>query len=88
MKNVLVTKPNEAKHDKSLPIFLSRDEDGWYAVECPVLQGCYSQGKTVDAALTNIREVIDLILEEPDQRKLLNAYDPTESGVYTLTVRV
>ena len=33
-------------------------------VECPLLQGCYTQGKTLDEALKNIHEVIELCLEE------------------------
>ena len=40
------------------------DEDGVYIVSCPQLKGCHSQGKTIDEALINIREVIDLCLED------------------------
>jgi len=46
-----------------LPILIEKDEDGFYVVECPVFSGCYSQGKTIDEALKNIREVIDLCLK-------------------------
>jgi predicted RNase H-like HicB family nuclease len=52
------------KKSHQLPIFIEKDEDGFYVVECPVFSGCYSQGKTIDQALKNIREVIDLRLEE------------------------
>jgi predicted RNase H-like HicB family nuclease len=31
---------------------------------CPSLQGCYSQGDTVEDALANIREAIELCLED------------------------
>lgn len=72
---------------KALPIFIERDEDGWYVAECPVLDGCFTQGKTVDEALKNIREVIELVLEEPDQRERFEAYDPAGSGVYSLAIR-
>jgi predicted RNase H-like HicB family nuclease len=44
------------------PIVVEKDEDGFYVVECPVLEGCYSQGETIDAALKNIREVVGLCL--------------------------
>jgi predicted RNase H-like HicB family nuclease len=40
-----------------------RDEDGWFVVECPVIPGCMSQGKTLDEALKNIKEAIDGCLE-------------------------
>ena len=44
------------------PLFVEKDEDNFYVVECPLFEGCYSQGKTLDEALKNIREVIQLIL--------------------------
>ena len=68
-----------------LPILLERDEDGYYVVECPIFSGCYTQGKTFDEALTNIREVIDLCLEEKDNRSRLHEYHPKELAFYTLT---
>jgi len=30
-------------------------------VECPLFRGCYTQGKTLDEALKNIKEVIELV---------------------------
>ena len=46
-------------------VFLERYEeyDG-YVVVCPSLPGCYSQGHTVEEALANIREAIELVLED------------------------
>ncbi|MGH9742200.1 MAG: type II toxin-antitoxin system HicB family antitoxin [Candidatus Acidiferrum sp.] len=50
-------------------VFLERDEDyDGYVVVCPSLQGCYSQGKTVEEALANIREAIELCLEDMESR--------------------
>jgi predicted RNase H-like HicB family nuclease len=50
-------------------VFLERDEEyGGYVVRCPSLQGCYSQGKTVEEALANIREAIELCLEDMKSR--------------------
>lgn len=43
-----------------LPIIVEKDEDGFYVVECPVFEGCYTQGRTLDEALRNIKEVISL----------------------------
>ncbi|MGK7941382.1 MAG: type II toxin-antitoxin system HicB family antitoxin [Crocosphaera sp.] len=45
-------------------VVIERDEDGYYVGEVPQLQGCYSQGETIDELLTNIKEVIELCLEE------------------------
>ena len=47
-----------------LPIIIEMDEGGCYIVSCPSFKGCHSYGKTIDEALKNIREVIDLCLEE------------------------
>ncbi len=46
-----------------LPIILLPGEDGYVVAECPVIPGCISQGKTCDEALRNIREAIELCLE-------------------------
>jgi len=69
-----------------LPLFVEKDEDGFYVVECPLFQGCYTQGKTLDQALKNIREVIELILEEEDNRKILHSYRPREISLHTITL--
>ncbi|MBI4770835.1 MAG: type II toxin-antitoxin system HicB family antitoxin [Chloroflexi bacterium] len=46
-------------------VFLDPDEEaGGYVVTCPALPGCYSQGDTVEDALVNIREAIELCLED------------------------
>ncbi|MGA2091943.1 MAG: type II toxin-antitoxin system HicB family antitoxin [Sedimentisphaerales bacterium] len=73
------------KKHYQLPIFVEKDEDGFYVVECPVFSGCYSQGKTIDEALKNIREVIDLCLEEKENRKALKSFHPQELSFCTLT---
>jgi predicted RNase H-like HicB family nuclease len=39
-------------------------ETGGYVVKCPSLPGCYSQGGTIDEALDNIKEAIELCLED------------------------
>lgn len=69
-----------------LPLFVEKDEDGFYVVECPLFEGCYSQGKTLDEALKNIREVIALILEERKSRKILESYHPKELSLHTITL--
>lgn len=47
-----------------LPIIVEMDEDGYYIVSCPLFKGCHSYGETIDEALKNIREVVDMCLEE------------------------
>jgi predicted RNase H-like HicB family nuclease len=69
-----------------LPIIIEKDEDGFYVVECPVFTGCYSQGKTLDEALSNIKEVIKICLEEKNNKKLLDSYNPQEISFHTLKI--
>jgi predicted RNase H-like HicB family nuclease len=49
-------------------VLLEPDEDGGYVVVCPSIPGCYSQGETVEEAMANIREAIELCLEEMQER--------------------
>ena len=74
------------QYNVQLPIFVEKGEDGYYVVECPVLKGCYTQGKTLDEALKNIGEVIDLVLEEERNREVVESYRPRELSLHTITV--
>lgn len=71
---------------KQLPLIIEKDEDGIYIVECPLFDGCYSQGKTIDEALKNIREVLALTVEEKAGRQTLKSYLPRELSFHTLTL--
>ena len=46
-----------------LPVVITQDEDRFFLAEVPVLTACFTQGKTKEEALTNIKEVIQLSLE-------------------------
>lgn len=52
------------------PVVVHSDEAGGYWVECPVFEGCYSQGETIEQALTNIQEAIQLCLDEYSTKQL------------------
>lgn len=73
------------KNGYRLPILIEKDEDGFYVVECTLFSGCYTQGKTIDEALKNIKEVIDLCLEEKENQEVLRNYHPQEVSFHTLT---
>jgi predicted RNase H-like HicB family nuclease len=45
-------------------VILEREPDGGFVASVPVLPGCVSQGDTREEALTNIKEAIDLYLED------------------------
>ena len=44
-------------------IYLDEDGNGYFA-DCPSLPGCHSQGDTWEETLTNIKEAIELWLED------------------------
>jgi predicted RNase H-like HicB family nuclease len=47
-----------------IPIEWRIDEDGYYIVSCPLFEACRSYGATFEEALSNLKEVIEMCLEE------------------------
>jgi predicted RNase H-like HicB family nuclease len=54
----------EVRKKRTFQIIVEQDEAGFYVAECPALKACYTQGKTYEEVLANIRDVIALCLEE------------------------
>jgi len=53
----------------NIKVIVEPGEDGYFVAHVPALKSCWSQGKTKEEALENIREAIDLYLE-PDSTEL------------------
>jgi len=53
-------------------VVIEKDGHGFYAW-CPELRGCQSEGNTIEEAIANIREAIELYLETlpADERDVL-----------------
>jgi predicted RNase H-like HicB family nuclease len=49
---------------KEFYVVIEKDEDGLYIGEVPQLKACYSQGVTIDELMENMKEVIEMCLEE------------------------
>ena len=48
-------------------ILIEKDDFGYYAF-CPELEGCQTQGESLDEVMANIKEAIELYLETlPDE---------------------
>jgi predicted RNase H-like HicB family nuclease len=47
-----------------LKVILEPSDEGGFTVYVPSLPGCISEGNTMEEAMQNIREAIDLYLEE------------------------
>ena len=48
----------------TFPIMLQKEKEGGYSVVNLAIEGCYSQGETVEEALANIREATLLCLDD------------------------
>lgn len=72
----------------NLPIIVEKDEDGFYVVECPLLKGCYTQGETLDEALKNIREVIEMCLEDENEEVVSDIANIQEFSFHTVAVEI
>ena len=47
---------------RKVSVVIEKDEHGFYAYS-PELEGCHSQGDSLDEVIANIREAIELYLE-------------------------
>jgi len=43
------------------------EDKGWYNASVPSLKGCHSQGRSVEEAVKNIKEAIELYLEPEEE---------------------
>ena len=63
----------------NIKVVIEHGEDGYFVAHCPALKSCWSQGKTRQEALTNIREAIALFLEhEPTEAEQSAAREVVE----------
>ena len=44
-------------------VLIEQDEDGIYVARVPEIEGCYTQGKTLEEVLERIKEAIEVCLE-------------------------
>ena len=57
------------KQTTDFTVFIEQDEDGIYVAKVPEIEGCYTQGKTLQEVLERIREAIEVCLEA-DREKI------------------
>jgi len=65
-------------------VIIHQAEEGGYWVEVPALSGCYSQGETIEEAMKNVKEAIELHLEDLKEE----AETPEDSGFVIGRVKV
>ncbi|POY35577.1 antitoxin HicB [Solitalea longa] len=66
-------------------ILLNKEQEGGYTVTAPTLPGCISYGETIDEAIENVKEAIELYIEA---LKESGETIPTEENTleYSLTI--
>ena len=50
-------------------IVIEKDEHGYYAY-CPELEGCQSQGDSIEEVIANIKEAVELYLETLSEEEI------------------
>ena len=66
-----------------IKIVLEEQEEGGYTVHVPSLSGCISQGETLNDALKNIKEAIELYLET-DEKDLIIYSNNAKTEIITI----
>lgn len=76
----------EKEMNCKVSVVIEKDEYGYYAY-CPELEGCQTQGDSLDEIMANIKEAIELYLETlSDDEKM--AYLSKEIITTSLEVKV
>jgi len=50
------------KAQREFTVVVERGDDGYYVATAPVLRGCHTQAKNLDALMKRVREVVELCL--------------------------
>jgi predicted RNase H-like HicB family nuclease len=66
-------------------IIIHEAEEGGYWAECPSIQGCYTQGETIEEIQTNMKEAIELNL---DIIKKLKKSKPVDRRIYSTPIAI
>lgn len=71
---------------KKIPFIVEEGEDGFLIAECPLFSGCYTQGKTFEKLLKNMKEVLELVLEDKENQDILKDYNFKKASLHTITL--
>jgi predicted RNase H-like HicB family nuclease len=73
------------KKERIFDVIIHEAEEGGYWAECPALRGCYAQGESLDEVKENIKEAIELVLEEIKNKRLTI---PSKKRIYLTPIAV
>jgi len=59
------------------PVRIELHKEGGYHAKCPILQGAWADGETIEEAVENLRDVIRTILKYREEREKKKFYIPS-----------
>ncbi|GBD95283.1 MAG TPA: type II toxin-antitoxin system HicB family antitoxin [Nitrospirae bacterium] len=71
---------------RKVSVVIEKDDHGYYAY-CPELEGCHTQGDSLEEVMANIKEAIELYLETLSEEEIKEAISK-EILTTTLEVQV
>ena len=73
---------------RAFQVIVEQDEAGYFVAECPAFRACYTQGKTYEEAIENIKEVILLCLADLKSRRKSIPHQAEIIGIKRLEIAV
>ena len=68
-------------------VIIEQDEAGYFVAECPSLKACYTQGKTYEEVIENIKDVITLCVADIKAKRKRIPRQPEIIGIKRVHVR-
>ena len=66
-----------------LSMLCSKQENGSYYAVCPEIKGCYTQGDTYEEACANLRELVEVTIDEELSAEEKEDISRTEAIIFT-----
>ncbi len=68
---------NKTRKTYLYPVQVETHREGGYHAKCPILQGAWADGETIEEAVGNLRDVNRLILKYRKERERKKFYVPS-----------
>ncbi len=85
-KHLYTVLPLEFDMKRTFHVVIEQDEDGYFVGEVPELEGCFTQGRTLDELMKNIKDAIELCLEVQKKDKIKAESESKFVGVQQIEV--
>ena len=64
-------------------VLIEQAKDGWFVARVPDIQGCVTQGKTIEQVLERVKEAIQVCLESTGKSTIKN-FDERRTAIETI----